>query len=49
MKLYFYVQVRSGADRSLIAAAFKGHVGVARVLLRNGEVKGPPEGCVCWL
>ena len=33
-----YAQVRSGSDRSLIAAAFKGRVGVARVLLRNGEI-----------
>ena len=38
VKLYSCVQVRSGSDRSLIAAAFKGHVGVARVLLRNGEM-----------
>ena len=44
-----YAQVRSGSDRSLIAAAFKGHVGVARVLLRNGEIKLPLEGCIYWL
>ena len=33
-------EIRSGTDRSLVAAAFKGHLAVAEVLLRNGEGEG---------